>query len=64
MSDSIKIDCKDPEGHWLHICQLRKEGKKEEVIGLMADPGHTCINCNAVAKYAKNLCKPSPFSKA
>lgn len=64
MSESVKIDCKDPAGHWLHICQLRKEGKQKEVTALMDDPGHTCLNCNAVAKYAKNLCNPSPFSKA
>ena len=64
MSEFVEPDCKDPAGHWLHICQFRKEGRQKEVKDLMADPGHTCLNCNAVAKYAKNLCNPSPFSKA
>lgn len=63
MSESVKAECKDPEGHWLHICQLRKEGKQEELSALMKDPGHTCHNCNAVAKHSENLCNPSPFIK-
>lgn len=63
MSESVKVECKDPAGHWLHICELRKEGKLEELTGLMADPGHTCHNCNAVAKHSENLCNPSPFIK-
>jgi len=63
MSDHSETDCKDPAGHWLHICQLRKEDRQKEVNDLMADPGFTCLNCNAVAKYAKNLCNPSTFSK-
>jgi len=64
MSESLETICKDPEGHWLHICQLRKQGRQQEVADLMSDPGHICLNCNAVAKYAKNLCNPSAFSKA
>ena len=63
MSESVETDCKDPSGHWLHVCQLRKQGRQKDVEALMADPGHTCLNCNAVAKYAKNLCNPSPFVK-
>lgn len=63
MSDPSEFECKDPAGHWLHICALRREGKDEEVDALMKDPGHTCLNCNAVARYAKNLCNPSPFSR-
>ena len=63
MSVSEEHVCKDPAGHWLHICQLRKEGQHEKVKELMADPGHTCLNCNAVAGHAQNLCNPSPFSR-
>jgi len=62
MSEIINGECKDPAGHRLHICQLRKEGRDEDVAALMANPSHTCLNCNAVAKEAKNLCNPSPFS--
>ena len=64
LADVEEKDCKDPEGHWLHICQLRREGRIKEVADLMSNPGHICLNCNAVARYAKNLCNPSPFSKA
>ena len=63
MSDAEKTECKDPEGHWLHLCELRKEGKYRELMELMNDPGHVCLNCNAVAKHAQNLCNPSPFIK-
>jgi hypothetical protein len=62
MSD-VAPECKEPAEHWLHICQMRKAGKSDEVKELMQDPGHVCLNCNAVAQYAKNLCNPSPFSK-
>lgn len=63
MSTSEKFECKDPEGHWKHLCELRKQGKEEEFRALMADPGHTCLNCNAVAKHAQNLCNPSTIVK-
>ena len=63
MSESAKTECKDPAGHWKHLCELRKEGKKDELKDLMKDPGHTCLNCNAVAKYAQNLCNPSTIIK-
>ncbi len=64
MSEFVETDCKDPAGHRQHICQLRKEGRQAEVTELMKDPGHTCLNCNAVAGNAKDLCNPSSFSKA
>jgi hypothetical protein len=63
MSESVKTECKDPAGHWLHLCELRKQGRQQEVSDLMLDPGHRCHNCNAVAKHSKNLCNPSPFIK-
>jgi len=61
MSEVTKTDCKDPSGHWKHLCKLRKQGKEQEVKDLMADPGHRCLKCNAVAKHAQNLCDPSSF---
>ncbi len=63
MPESVKTECKDPAGHWVHLCQLRKDGRNEELMDLMKDPGHTCHNCNAVAKHAENLCNPSTFLK-
>jgi hypothetical protein len=63
MSEAVKLECKDAEGHWQHLCELRKQGKEQDVKALMADPGHTCLNCNAVAKHAQNLCNPSTMIK-
>jgi len=34
MSESMKVDCKDPAGHWKHLCELRKQGKEQEVKDL------------------------------
>ncbi len=64
MSEIVKDECKDPAEHHQHICQLRKQGRDEEVSALMSDPGHICLNCNAVAKQSKNVCNPSPFARA
>ena len=63
MSEAEKTECKDADGHWLHLCELRKQGRQQELNDLMADPGHRCLNCNAVAQHAKNLCNPSTMIK-
>ncbi len=63
MSETVKHECKEPENHPQHICQLRKAGLQDEVTALMQDPGHTCHNCNAVSKHSQALCNPSPFAK-
>ena len=63
MSESVKNECKEPTKHHLHLCELRKLGRQEEVTALMEDAGHTCHNCNGVAKKAQDLCNPSPFAK-
>ena len=55
MSEEVKDECKDPARHHLHLCELRKQGLKEEVAALMVDPGHTCHNCNGVARNALDL---------
>ena len=59
MTDSNQTDCKDPDGHWKHLCTLRKQGKEQEFRDLMQEPAHRCLNCNAVAKHAQNFCNPS-----
>jgi hypothetical protein len=63
MSESEKFVCKEPSKHMMHLCELRKQGRRDDVTALMADPGHRCYNCNAVARNAENLCNPSPFAK-
>ena len=61
MSEPVEPDCTDLSWHWLHICQLKKQDQQKEVAELMEEPRHTCLNCGAVAKYAKNLCNPAPL---
>lgn len=63
MSEALKTECKDQAGHWKHLCELRKQGKEQELKDLMDDPGHRCLNCNAVAKHSQNLCNPSTIIK-
>ena len=63
MNQTSQNECKTPEEHARHICQLRQQGKAGEVAELMKDPGHTCLNCNAVASDSHHLCNPSPFSR-
>jgi len=63
MSEAIKHECKEPAQHSMHLCELRKQGRHEDVATLMEDPGHRCYNCNAVAREAQSLCNPSPFAK-
>ena len=64
MTDPIETNCEDPAGHWLHICQLKKLGRQKEMAALMEEPAFTCLNCNAVAKYAKNLCNPNRIKES
>ncbi len=63
MADSEKIDCTHPAHHHMHICQLQKEGLKEELAARTDNPGFICHNCNAVANRCEDLCNCSPFAK-
>ena len=63
MSEKVNTDCENPEGHHLHICQLKKQGAREEVASRTDDPGYLCHNCNVSANQAEDLCNPSPFIK-
>jgi len=64
MKPADPAECKDPAEHARHICQLRKQGQTDVVTELMKSPGHTCLNCNAVANDFRHLCNPSSFSRA
>jgi len=63
MPEPVDGQCKGAADHHRHICQLRKQGQLMQVKTLMAEPGHRCLNCNAVANNVFNLCNPIPFSK-
>ena len=65
MSDSTKFECKDPEGHWKHLCELRKQGKEEEFQlflslidgdrfeGKFRDGVHTCDPSDLMRRMIK-----------
>lgn len=55
--------CTNREQHDLHICQLRKQGRREELAARTGAPGYICHNCNAAANRAEDLCNPSPFAR-
>ncbi len=63
MSELSKPECKDPSGHQLHICELKKTGSHDDVAERSDAPGYLCHNCNASANQAEDLCNPSPFIK-
>ena len=64
MSDRlINVDnlCTDPDNHTLHICELTKAGKTEEVATLQHNPTFICGNCGRKANTKGALCAPGPF---
>ena len=63
MDEASRENCNEPAGHWLHICQLKKQGRQQEIEELTEAAKFTCLNCNAVARYAKNLCNPQRLRK-
>ncbi len=59
----INIDnlCTDPDNHKLHICELKKAGKLDEVETLQQHPRFICGNCAQKANVKGALCAPGPF---
>ena len=63
MTETAKAACSNPATHHLHICQLKKQGLREEAAARSNDPRYICHNCNATANRAEDLCNCSPFVK-
>jgi len=61
----INIDnlCTHPENHTLHICELTKAGKIQEIETLRHNPQFVCGNCGQKANTQGALCAPGPFQK-
>lgn len=51
-------DCLDRKNHPIHLCQLKKTGRLEDVAKRGSSPAYVCHNCNAVADQAEDLCNP------
>lgn len=52
--------CTNPDNHKLHICELTKAGKTEEIASLQQNPQFICGNCGQKANIAGALCAPGP----
>ena len=64
MSDRlINIDnlCTNPNNHKMHICELTKAGKTEDIEKLSKNPQYICGNCGNKANTDGALCAPGPF---
>lgn len=53
--------CPTPEGHKAHMCQLKAEGRMEEIDQHSAKPKFACNKCGAKADEEGYLCQPRPL---
>jgi hypothetical protein len=44
--------------HAVHICELAKNGKFEEIKKIAKEPEFMCMNCGRLADKKENLCNP------
>lgn len=56
-----KETCAKPAEHKAHMCQLRREGRIEEMDKHSAKPKFVCNRCNAKADEEGYLCTPRPI---
>ena len=50
--------CPTPAEHKVHMCQLKAEGRMEEIDRHEAHPKFACNKCGAKAEDAGFLCQP------
>ena len=53
--------CKKPQEHSNHVCQLKINQKLEEVKQLKVDATHFCKICEAASNKPECLCDPRPY---
>lgn len=53
--------CPKPTEHKAHMCQLKHEGKIEEMERHSANPNFVCNRCGAKAESEVYLCTPRPL---
>jgi len=60
---SEKESCPTPKGHKAHMCQLKAEGRIEDIDRHSAKPKFVCNKCGAGAKADEDgyLCNPRPL---
>ncbi len=58
---SEQESCATPTGHKAHMCQLKHEGRIEEIDRYSAKPKFACNKCGAKADEECYLCNPRPL---
>jgi hypothetical protein len=53
--------CPKPAAHKAHMCQLKAEGRIEEIDKHSASPKFACNRCGAKADDEGYLCQPRPL---
>lgn len=53
--------CDRPEEHKAHMCQLKREGRMEEIDKNASAPRFVCNRCGAKANEEGFLCTPRPI---
>jgi len=53
--------CPKPTEHKEHMCQLKQEGRIEEMDRHAANPKYVCNKCGAQAGEEAYLCNPRPL---
>lgn len=53
--------CPKPKQHKAHMCQLKHEGRIEEIDKHSAQPKFACNRCGAKADGEDYLCNPRPL---
>ena len=51
-------NCKAPEEHHLHYCELTANPRKPEVDKMLENPKYACTNCGGKVNRPENLCAP------
>ena len=54
-------ECSTPTKHQAHMCQLKKEGRIEDIDRHSANPRYVCNKCQAKADEEGYLCNPRPL---
>ncbi len=53
--------CPTPKEHKAHMCQLKHEGRMEEIDRHSAKPKFVCNKCGSKADEDGYLCNPRPI---
>jgi hypothetical protein len=61
MSEKEGCSCPTPKEHQAHMCQLKHEGRMEEIDRYSDKPKFACNKCGSKANGEEFLCQPRPL---